>query len=294
MPDFVHLQTFVRTCELESLAAAARHLGVSAAAVSKQLTKLEQELGVQLLVRSTRHLELTEVGISYYQQCRRIFEEIEIATALISQVKAVPSGILKVVCGRHFGKTSIIPHLKEFLELFPHIELNLELAERMPDLHLESIDLLMGMSISAKGAVIQKKIATTSYVFCASPQYLEKYGTPREPIDLKKHRYITHSQRLPDDELEFTGHVPIKIKPYLRVNDVQSMLDLALDGLGIVKLHDYVVAKDLAKGKLLKLLSTYSNQAMPIYAAYPERRFLPAKVRSFMDFMMRKISKAHL
>jgi DNA-binding transcriptional LysR family regulator len=289
MPDLSQMETFVLTSELGSLAAVARKLGISPAAISKQLTRLEEELGLQLLMRSTRRIELTEVGINYCLQCRRILEEVEAASALISQVKAVPYGILKIVSGRHFATSYIVPHMKEFLLKYPKIELNLELAERVPDLNLEAIDVLIGMSISATGDAIQKRIATTSYSFCASPNYLKQFGIPEKPDDLKHHRYITHSMRKPDNELLLRDKEVVTITPYIRVNDAQTMLNFALDGLGIVKLHHYVVKEHLEQGTLQELLSAYSNSEIPIYVAYPQRRYISSKTRCFIDFIVEKI-----
>lgn len=282
MTDLAQIETFVLTVELGSLASVARRLKISSAAISKQLTKLELELGLQLLIRSTRKIELTEVGQNYYLQCRRILEEVEAATAMISQTKATPQGALKIVSGRHFAAAYIIPHIKEFLLKYPQINLQLELAERIPDLNLEAIDVLMGMSISATGEVIQKRIATTSYTFCASPKYLKQFGIPKKLEDLKKHHYITHTMRNPDDEL-------VKILPYIKVNDSQTMLQFALEGLGIVKLHHYVVKEYIEKGLLREILTNYSKSEIPIYIAYPQRRFISSKVRCFIDFITQKL-----
>lgn len=289
MPDLSQMETFVLTAGLGSLAAAARKLNISPAAVSKQLTRLEEELGVQLLVRSTRKITLTDVGNVYCVQCKRVLEEAECAADVISQVKTTPHGALRIVSGRHFANTYIVPHIKEFLSKHPHIELHLELSERIPDLHAESIDLLIGMSISAAGDAIQKRIATTSYVFCASPVYLKQFGVPKKPEDLKNHRYITHSMRRPDNQLTFNHKESIHLAPYIYVNDAQTMLQFALDGLGIVKLHRYVVQDALKKGQLKELLASYSAVDVPIYVAYPPRRFIPLKVRSFVDFIIEKM-----
>lgn len=289
MPDLSQMQTFVLTSTLGSLAAVARKLGISPAAISKQLTRLEKELGVQLLVRTTRRIELTEVGINYCLQCERVLEEVEAASALVSQVKVVPSGVLKVVSGRHFAAFYIAPHMREFLSKYPKIELNLELAERIPDLNVEAIDVVIGMSIPPTGDVIQKRIGTTSYSLCASPEYLQQFGIPENPDDLKNHRYITHSMRKPDNELLFRGEKVISVTPYMRVNDAQTMLRFALDGLGIVKLHDYVVREHVKRGALQELLVTYKLPEIPIYVAYPERRYVSSKVRSFIDFITERM-----
>lgn len=290
MVDLHHIKTFVLITQLGSLAAAARILGISAAAVSKQITRLEKELGVQLLVRSTRKLELTEIGVSYCLQCMHILEEVETASDLISQTKIIPHGALKVVSGRHFANFYIVPHVKEFLLKYPKIELNLELAERIPNLDTEAIDIIIGMSISAHEDAIQKRIGTTSYSLCAAPDYLKEFGIPEKPEDLKKHRYIAHSMRKPDNELVFHNKEVVTLTPYLRVNDTETMLNFALNGLGIVKLHHYVVEKYLKQGTLHALLTSHNNSEVPIYVAYLQRRFISLKVRCFIDFITEKIS----
>lgn len=292
MPDLTQLKTLVMIADLGSLAAVSRELKVSSAAISKQLTRLEEELGVQLILRSTRRIEFTDAGLSYSDQCRRILEEVEAASALISQSKAIPSGILNVFSGRNFGNKYIVPHLKEFLLKFPKIEINLELAERIPDLNLESLDVSIGMSISATGDAIQKRISTTNYVFAASPAYLKKMGIPKKPKDLKDHRYITHSVRNPDNFLSFRGNEMVTLTPYLRVNDVEAMLKFAIEGLGIIMVHRYAIEEYLQDEKLKELLTEHSNEDIPIYVAYPKRRFIPSKTRCFIDFFTEKMKSA--
>ncbi|MFI5342914.1 MAG: LysR family transcriptional regulator [Chlamydiales bacterium] len=286
MTDLSRMRVLVLVEKLKSLTAAARALNISSAAVSKQLTRLEEELGLQLLIRSTRHVELTEVGLNYCGQCQRVLEEVDQAEALVSQLKVVPQGSLRVVSARQFGDLYIVPHLKEFLLKYPNIQLHLELAERIPDLVNESIDLMIGMSISASGDAIQKRIGSTRYVYCASPAYLQKFGLPQEPQDLLHHHYITHSMRKPDNELIFKNHEIISLIPYLFVNDSETMLKLALDDLGIIKVHYYMVQELLQKGKLIELLSSYIERSIPLYVAYPKRRFIPSKVRCFIDFVV--------
>jgi DNA-binding transcriptional LysR family regulator len=289
MSDLVQMRTLVLVSELGSLAEASKKLDISAAAISKQLSRLETNLGLQLLNRSTRSVELTEIGNAYCEQCKRILEEADAAEALVSQVKTTPHGNLKVVSGRYFAGKYITPHMKEFLKLFPEIQLDLELAERIPDFSQETVDILIGMSISMTGNVIQKRILTTRYSLCASPKYLKKFGTPKNPTDMLKHRYITHSMRRPDNELVFSTKEAIKVKPYLRVNDAETMLLLAQEGLGIVKLHQYMVAHLIEKGELVELLGPLIKDEIPIYVAFPQRRYTSAKVRCFVDFFVQKV-----
>lgn len=189
----------------------------------------------------------------------------------------------------HFAASYIVPEIAEFLAKYPQIHLDLELGERIPNLSEESIDIVIGMSISASGDVIQKKIATTTYVYCASLRYSEAFGMPKKPEELKKHRYLTHSMRRPDDILEFDRGKTMIVQPYLRVNDTETLLKMALAGLGIVKLHRYIVQKHIKSGNLSEVSVEDNRFEIPIYVAYPQRRFVPAKIRCFVDFFCSKL-----
>lgn len=291
MPTLEQLHIFVLTIELKSIARAAEKLGVSPAAISKQLTRLEDALGVQLMLRSTRKIELTDMGVNYLEQCLRVIEEYKGLNSLISHVKNEPEGRLKVVAARLFGKRYIVPYVEEFLKKYPKIQLNLELAERMPNLKEEGVDILIGMSLSAPLDTIQKKIMETKYVMAASPAYLKKWGVPKNPKDLVYHRYITHSMRKPDNEMIFRQHEVIKVEPYLRVNDVEAMIQFAKDGIGIVKLHQYALQPSIDSGELQEVLSGHLAEKVPLYVAYPERRYISSNVKAFMDFFLK--SKYH-
>jgi DNA-binding transcriptional LysR family regulator len=162
----------------------------------------------------------------------------------VEQMKTTPQGTLKVVSGSYFASSHIVPYLREFLTLFPNIYINLELAERMPNFDEEVIDVLIGMSIPATGNVIQRKITTTRCCFCASLDYLKKFGTLEIPTDLLKHQHIIHSMRNPSNLLKFPNKEEIKLEPYLCVNDSKTMVKLAEEGLGIIKSH-YSLVKEL-------------------------------------------------
>lgn len=287
-----YIKSFVLVVENESFAGAAKALGLSRPTMSKQVNKLEAVLGLQLLVRTTRRMVLTEPGERFYEQCKRILEEIEEAQGLVTEMHKEPSGRLKVISGRYFAKNYIVPSIGSFLESFPRISLEIELAERIPDLEKEGADVLIGMSLSPEGnAIIQKQIMTTRYVFCASPQYLKDWGVPLHPRDLCRHRYITHSMRRPSNALSFQGEEPIHLQPYLSVNDVETMLLFTLEGLGIIKTHDYIVRDAIARGELVEILHGFSAEKIPIFAAYPQRRILSSKIRCFIDYIVQKLPK---
>lgn len=272
-----------------SLAGAARELGISSAAVSKQITKLEEDLGIQLLVRTTRKLVFTDIGKAYLEQAQRIMEEINASNALVSQMKAVPYGQLKVFCTPHFAERFVVPHLPRFLELYPEIELQLEIGERIPHFEGENIDVMMGNSMQAGEDLIHRRILTTRYAICASPDYLNKYGLPEKPEHLKQHRILTHSMRRPDNLVYLKNGKEVGFKPYIKANDVKILIKLALSGIGIVQLHHYAVKEHLQRATLFELFEKQSKDDVPIYAVLPPRKYVPRKVRAFIDFILEVI-----
>lgn len=288
MSKLGQIATFIKVAENSSFALTARSLKLSTAAVSKQISQLEDNLGVQLLYRSTRRVELTEIGKIYFAHCKRIINEVDEADALISQTHQEPFGELRVTAGRHFAERYIVPHLAEFMEHFRKIRISLELTERVPDLEKEGIDILIGMSIPGPADSIQRVIEKTRYVLCASPDYLKKYGTPKRPQDLIGHQYITHSMRRPDDVILFKND-SIHVEPLLRLNDTKAMLQCALEGVGIIKLHEYVVREAIEQKKLVEILSSFAENELSIYLCYQARRYLQPKIRRFIDFVLGKM-----
>lgn len=290
MSKFEQIHTFIQVAESSSFRAAAQSLKLSSAAVSKQIGLLEDSLKAQLLYRSTRRVELSEVGKIYFEQCKRIMNEVREADALISQTQEDPFGPLRITSARYFGERYIVPYLAEFIDMFPKVVINLELAERIPDLEKENVDVLIGNSIPASGDVIQRVIGKTRYVLAASPGYVKKFGIPKRPLDLLQHRYITHSMRQPDDMLIFKNSESIRVKPLLSLNDTQAMLHCALSGIGIVKLHEYVVHDALAHKKLVEILPLFVEDELSIYLSYQARRYVQPKIRRFIDFILEKMA----
>jgi DNA-binding transcriptional LysR family regulator len=285
------LETFINVVDKNSFAAAARKQGISAAAISRQIAALEKELKTQLLQRSTRHLKLTEPGRLYYQRCKEILNELTAAEAEIAQGNVVPAGELSVTSSRYFAQNYLLPYLAEFMQLYPKLTVKLELAERLPDLISENIDVLLGVSMVGSPDLIHRRIATTRYVMCASPKYLKQYGIPKKPEDLIKHNYITHSMRAPADVLSFDKGKVIQVKPMLWLNDAQAMLMCAVQGMGIVKLHDYMVKEALAKKQLVEVLASHHVAEQAVYLYYQPGRYLQTKIRCFIDFYLAKNSK---
>ncbi|KTC87604.1 MULTISPECIES: LysR family transcriptional regulator [Legionella] len=279
------IQTFCKVVQCRSFTGAAKQLAISPAAVSKQVSLLESELGVSLLERTTRKVLLTSVGQVYYQEVQTVLQALEQANSVVSASQTEPHGLLRVKSSRYFAETIILPRLPAFSARYPQINLDLQIAEQVPHLLDEGLDVVFGMSISVASNSIQKKITTTRYVFCASPEYLERFGTPEKPSDLQDHHYLTHSMRNPNDQWIFPSGETVYLNPRLYLNDAEALCDSACRGLGITALHHYQAAEALKTGKLVEVLSKYRMPIIPVYLFYHPARFIQPKLRVWIEIM---------
>jgi DNA-binding transcriptional LysR family regulator len=291
MNKFEKMRIFVQVVESNGFISAARKLSLSKASVSKQISHLEDQLKVALLRRTTRGtLQLTELGREYYLRCKKLISDFEDCEGFASSLNTEPQGNLRIVATRFFGESFIVPYLKEFMQLYPKIELNLELNERVPNLEKEEIDVLFALSLPGESNWIRKPISKTKYIFVASKEYLKKFGEPEQPEDLMRHVYIAHIMRKPHKIVDFGGGKTIGVQPQLILNDTRTMLKCALDGIGICRLHEYMVRDAIKDGKLVELYKTYNQQEVFVYLYYLESEFLAPKIRIFNDFFTAKIS----
>lgn len=290
MSKLERIQTFLSVIEANGFAAAARIKGISTAAISRQISALETDLGVELIQRTTRQIQLTEIGEVYYQQCKKTLSELNDAEIAISESRNEASGDLRVMVNRYFAAVYLLPKLSEFMKQNPNLRVHLQLAERFPNLEKEGIDILFGVSVEGSSQLVRRRVTTTRYVLCATPAYLKKYGVPKKPTDLINHRYITHSIRNPNDVIHFKNEVNIHMTPILWLNDAYAMLECALNDMGIVNLHDYMVSEALLQGKLIQILAEYQMPETQVYLYYQQNRFLHAKIRRFIDFYISEIN----
>lgn len=289
MQNLNHLALFVEIAEAGSLSSVAKKKGVSAAALSKQIASLEQRLKISLFHRSHRRMTLTEIGEDYLKRCRTILEAVENANDIISQAHTEPRGMLKIVSGRYFAERFIIPYLAEFQNLYPKVMIDIEVAERTPDLKGENIDIAFGMSNAWSQDLICRKVAISRHVLCASPAYLNEYGIPQAPHELVQHKYITHNLRSAGNVLKFSDKQEVVLKPILQFNDARSMLQAALHGAGIISLNHYILEEAIDNGQLIPVLEAYANSPRPVYLFYRKNRYVEPKLRSFIDFILKKM-----
>lgn len=284
------MKTFMLIVQEGSIVSAANILRITKAAASKQLIDLESSLNIQLLSRNTRTQKLTDMGKLYYESLKKVFAALTEAESIVDRSYEQPIGTLRITSNRHFGEKYIINNLNEFNLLYPALKIDLELVDRFPDLEKENIDILCGIEYEGPDHYVRKKIFSATHILCASPEYLNRFGTPKKPEDLKRHRYITHSSRSPDNLLQFSNNKEIYLDFYLRLNDARLMVQCALQGIGFIKIFNYHAEEAIRSGKLVEILKPYREPEKAIYIYYKQQKILQKKIRLFLDFLYKKIS----
>jgi LysR family transcriptional regulator for bpeEF and oprC len=282
------IEYFVRTVEAGSFAAAARRLKVTPSAVSRKVARLERELGVPLLARTTRSLSLTHDGEAFHARCQRIVEELTEARDALARVRKKPSGLLRVDAPLTLGRVVLAPGLTEFFKRYPDIEVALTLRDALVDPFVEGIDVLVRIGPLRDSPLIARRLGESRVVLCGSPAYLRKHGTPKTPADLARHECLAYlGPEGPRSWRFFSGDRLFETSPKgtLQVNDADVLALHARAGRGLVFLFDFLIADDLAQGKLVTLLDDYAAPAWPIHALYPKNRQLVPKVSVFLDFL---------
>ena len=295
MDIFQAMRVFVRVVETGSFTAAAQALGYSTAQTSRLLSELESSLQARLLQRSTRRLALTEVGARYLERCRLILGEIEDANAEAAGAHLIPRGHLRVQSTTGLGIQLLAPLVARYTELYPQVHVDLTLSQRQPDLLEEGHDLVITLSAHLPDSeLIGQPLGSIFSVISAAPSYLEGRNIPKVPEDLHQHRCLhlvdplfTDSWTFRDDE----GEQVIRPGNVFQVNVAEAMAKVAEAGLGICLLPDYVAVGSYQRGSLVRLLPHYRLHEKNIYALYPSRRFLDAKVKTWVEFLKEEIPK---
>lgn len=289
MDRLAALESFARVAETGSFSAAARALNLSKSLVSRQVSALEAELGSRLIARTTRSLTLTEAGRSYYDQVARILTQMEEADLSVSQLQATPRGKLRVSAPVSFSMLRLAPALPDFLALYPEIEVDIVLNDRRVDLLADGFDLAIRIGKLADSSLIARKLSDIKRYVCASPDYLALRGTPKVPADLKRHDCLCYSNVDLMTEWRFTDldgrPLSVEVKGRVHANNGDLLRAAALRGLGFLELPDFLVASDVEKGDLVSVLEPYIRQDSAVYAVYPHARYLPPKIRVFVDFL---------
>lgn len=289
MDTISDLAVFTAVIESGSMTSAGEKLALSAAAVSKRIVNLEARLGVRLLNRSTRRLSATEEGANYYQRCKAILEDIADAEASIDQSRKTVKGTLRVTTPASFGRRHIATLLPIFLERYPGLNVDIQMTDNVLCMIESGLDLAIRITAPTDANYVARLLAPCRRLLCAAPAYLQRFGEPREIQQLARHNcLLLSSNGGREQSWRFTGPSgteTVRVSGNLLCNNVEVQRAAAVAGLGIALESTWNVADDLHAGRLVPVLANYAPEEIGIYAIYPHRRYLSAKVRAFIDLL---------
>lgn len=287
MSQLEDMRIFAETVEAGSFTAAAERLELSKQFVSKRISALEARLGARLLVRTTRKLRVTELGVAYYERARGILQEVDDAEQMVTSQNASPRGLLRVTAPMSFGTMHLSPAIPDFLQRYADVTLDLDLNDRRVDLIGEGYDMAVRIGMLADSTLIARRIAPLDLVVCASPAYLEAQGAPKVPEDLSRYNCLLYGNNR-SSEWELSREqktLTVAVSGRLRVNNGEVLRDAAIAGLGLAILPTFIVAPALADGRLVSVLDPYRPPTTSIYVVYPQHRQTSLLIRSFTDFL---------
>jgi DNA-binding transcriptional LysR family regulator len=284
-----------RVARLESFSAAARDLGMSKTAVSRHVSALENALGVRLLNRTTRRMSLTEAGQAYVARSATILSDIEELQNAVRNLHSQPEGLLRVTSAVTFGHCALAPVIAEFLAEYPQINVQLDLTNRFVDIVEEGFDLAIRVADLEDSSLISRTLVPVKRYICASPDYIARRGAPATPSELESHACVIFPADGPAARWQFTGEndeVTVKVSGRLRVNSMEAAAHAVCGGAGISVLPDYAIRRQLAAGEVKRVLTDYEvSGGHQIYALYPHRHHLSAKVRVFIDYLLEALGR---
>lgn len=294
MDEISNLRFFVVVVETGSFSAAARQLGVTPSAVSRQISQLEESLGAQLITRTTRKQTLTEAGVLYFQQAHRIIRDIDNARQDVMRLTGLPSGTLQITAEPDLANRLIAPLVPGFLRKYPNIELSISMSADLVDLVAGRLDVAIRMGHLEDSSLRARRITTSRSTLYASPDYLTRRGTPKHPSDLADHDCL--SFRLSGDVAQWqfeteTDALCIGINGPIRVNSLSFLLKMAVSGCGIVMMPNWMAGDAVQQGLLRPVLESFTviPRETPISAVYADGRHLAPKVRAFIDHLVAEI-----
>jgi DNA-binding transcriptional LysR family regulator len=290
MDRWTEVELFVQVAELGSVSRAAEALDMSNAAASRHLAALEARLAARLVQRNTRRLFLTEVGEAFYRRCKALVAEMHEAEAAVHEAVVQPRGLLRLTGSLSFCMIHIAPLLPAFHERYPLLRVEIVAANRYYDLIENGIDVAIRTRETESDANITvRRLAQTRRLLAASPQYLQRHGTPRTLDELAQHHLLIYTYANQPDQLRFTKDgqtVSVPVQGLLAANDGQILRAAALAHLGILVQPRYIVHDDIVAGRLVPVLADWDLPRLTINLAYQSRQHLPAKVRCFIDFLV--------
>lgn len=295
MDRMTEISLLVQIADLGSLSRAAEALGLSNAAASRYLSALEQRLSARLVERNTRRMYLTDTGREFCARARTILSDLANAEEAVNATAVSPSGVLRVTASVSFSIHHIAPLLREYTQRYPAVTVQVETANRYFDLIDNSVDVaIRTREYEPDSNITIRRLGGTRRILAASPRYFSNYGFPVSLEELHRHKLLIYTNASKPGELRFTRQEErqtVAVKGLLESNDGQVLRAAALDGMGILVQPTYIVYDDIVAGRLVPTLDDWDLPRLSIHLAYPSRKHLSAKVRSFIDFMAAHFEK---
>lgn len=283
------IRLFVRVVDLGSFSKAAAELGIGQPAATKQVRRMEAQLGARLLHRSTHGVTPTEIGLLYYEKCKLITHHVEEAESVAALLQTQVQGALRISTSVAFGRRVLAPLVMQFMRMNPQLQVDLSCDDRYVNLVEQGVDVAIRMGPLADSTLGSRYLGLNPWVVAASPEYVKQRGTPSTPKDLKDHDALIYSTVQGDARWQFSGSggrsATVPVRGLLRSNNLSTLLVAAREGMGIAALPRYVAEESLRKGSLVPLLDEWQLPQQEIHAVYPSPRMVPAKVTQFIDWL---------
>lgn len=294
MDVLTSMRTYVAVVTAGSFTGAAERLGISKALTSKYVGQLEDHLGVRLLNRTTRRLNVTEVGQAYYQRCQQLLDDMDELEAAVREQQDAPQGRLKVAAPSSFGEMYLTRAVADYLKEWPNVTVELVLADRFVNLVEEGFDLAVRIGQLADSNLIARRLAPMRIVVCASPEHLDRDGIPAHPKELMSRNCVIDTNIKDPEQWPFKEqgrNFRVKVNGRFHANSAMAVREMLLAGEGIGVCPMYIVEEDVRVGQLQVVLQEYEAIELGIFAVYPHSRHLAAKVRTFVDFLVQHFAK---
>lgn len=291
MSRFHAMQVFVKVAETSGFAEAARQLNMSPPAVTRAVASLEDQIGARLFTRTTRTVKLTEAGVRYFDDCRRILADVAEAEAAAGGSYATPTGVLTVTASALFGQDYIAPILTEYLDQNPEVNVRGLFVDRITNMVDEGIDVGIRIGALADSSFSAIRVGAVRRVVCGAPSYFEKHGVPKHPSELAKHQIIVSSESWASLDWRFGGieKTMVRIAPRISFNSYGALVKATMQGWGLSRPLSYQIGQALVDGDLQTILAEYEDEPLPIHVVHPEGRRASAKVRAFVDLAVDRL-----
>jgi DNA-binding transcriptional LysR family regulator len=277
------MRIFVKVAETESFAETARHMNMSAPAVTRTVAALEDLIGARLFVRTTRSVRMTEAGARYLGDCRRILADIAEAEATAGGTYATPTGTLAITASALFGQMYVLPIVIGYLNTYSGVRARTLFVDRPINMIEEGVDVAVRIGHLPDSGFTAIKVGMVRHVVCGAPNYFEQHGVPATPVDLRSHRIAAPTSAWASPEWRFAGDQKVTITPTLQCNTNEAAITAARQGWGLTRVLHYQIGPALVSGELQIVLGDHEEPPLPVHLIYPEGKSAPAKVRAFIE-----------